>query len=313
MNDDTATRDEVAANRDHAALNLLRMRGELEQARQFGSAVLKKHPNDPALYELMGEIHLDLGEEDQALNWFDMALDLDPSLATVRAKVDEVRSRNATKDQNEAVERLGMPSKSRFPWLVLSLTSLAVLGLVLGAFAIGRNLGKEKDTIVAPPVALNSPKADVSPEPQIQEPKESPTEPSPSAATVALDQALMSRIGSASGSGVTFLSAVYDPRGPSCLVTVEAIEGEPNPATALRAALAVNQADPQFATIQVRVVDNGSVVYAATVVKDTLSTVASAIAGGDTLEKQAEVALGNVWPTNGTPPATSEDGSQAGL
>ncbi|MGE0001354.1 MAG: type IV pilus biogenesis/stability protein PilW [Fimbriimonadaceae bacterium] len=298
MNEEITPRDEVAANRDHAALNLLRMRGELEQARQFGTAVLKKHPNDPALYELMGEIHMDLREEDQALNWFEMALDLDPSLATVRDKVEGIKSRLAEKDHSETVERLGLPTKSPFPWLVLGVTSIAAVALVFGAFHVGKNAGKETQPVVSPPVALSSPKEEERPETSGQDIPQQPEESIPSPAGIALDQALLSRLTSSGNTDVRFVDALHDPRGPSCHVTVGAIQGQGHPATALKAALAVNQARPDFTMIHVRVSDGGSIVYAATVRQDTLSTVASALAGGDSIEKQAEVALADPWPSD---------------
>lgn len=304
MNEDD-TRDESAAERDHAALNLLRLRGELEQARQFGTAVLKKHPNDPVLYELMGEIHLDLKEDDQALSWFEMALDLDPSRDVLKERTEEIRARVAEQDRSETVERLGLPQKSPFPWLLLAVTSIAAVALVFGAFTVGKNMGKDRGTVVSPPVLLNSNPVETSePAPPVAEPVQ---EPAPSS-DIAVDQALMTRLGSIKEEGVTFLSALHDPRGPSCHVTVAAQPNQSHSVTALRAALAVASADPQFTTVHVRVSEGGSIVYAATARKETLLTVASALAGGDTVEKQAEVALGDTWPVVRLPGAEPERG-----
>lgn len=292
-------RSETAAERDVAAVNLLRLRGELEQARQLGSAMLKKHPNDATLYELMGDIHNDLGERQQALQWWEMALDIDPSLARVRQLIGQAHSQIESHETAEAAHRLGIPQRSPVPWALVAATVAGVAAVGYAAYVAGvRARPDQPDEGVRKPVMLADDGA--KPSPPVSKPVQ---EPQPNPAVTEADVALLSALTNVADTGVTFVAASHDPRGPAATVTVSAGE-HTLPATALRAALAVIRADGRYAQVHVRVVRGRVAVFLADASSETLTSAAAAIAGGDSYEAQAEVALSRTWTQ--APAATPE-------
>lgn len=75
---------------DLAEVNLLRMRGRYDEALEKCTALLRQRPNDPLLHSLIGDIYRDQGNPGEAVQWYRMALDLDPNSDYVREKLDRV-------------------------------------------------------------------------------------------------------------------------------------------------------------------------------------------------------------------------------
>jgi hypothetical protein len=303
MKDDGA-RGETAAERDIAAVNLLRLRGDLEQARQLGSAMLKKHPNDATLYELMGAVHNDLGEREQALQWWEMALDIDPSLSRVRQQIESAQRLLESKETAETADRLGIPNRSPVPWALVAATVAGVAAVGYAAYVAGTQARPPKPEVgTQQPVFVADESAKPGP-PAVEEVRETPA---PTPAETEADVALLNSLTNLADTGVVFVAASHDPRGPSASVTVVAGE-QTLPATALRAALAVVRADGRYASVQVRIVRDRATVFLADASSGTLASAAAAIAGGDSYEAQAEVALSRTW-SPAQAPAPSQPGT----
>lgn len=72
-----------------AEVNLLRMRGRYDEAIEKCTTLLRQRPNDPLLHSLIGDVYHDQGNLDEAVQWYRMALDLDPTSDYVREKLEK--------------------------------------------------------------------------------------------------------------------------------------------------------------------------------------------------------------------------------
>ena len=73
-----------------ARANLLRLRGQWDEAVAVCTEALRKAPESPTAHSLLGDIYEAQGKLDDALQWFGMAVDLDPANKADRAKLDRV-------------------------------------------------------------------------------------------------------------------------------------------------------------------------------------------------------------------------------
>src|SRR2546421_12280626 len=88
-----AARDGAGDRRAEAALaeaNLLRMRQQWHEAESRCIEVMRLDPNDIHAHSLLGDIYRDQGKHEEAAQWYQMALDIDPSSATDKAKLAQV-------------------------------------------------------------------------------------------------------------------------------------------------------------------------------------------------------------------------------
>lgn len=85
-----------------ANANVLRMRRQWREAEARCVDVLRKNPNNIHAHSLLGDIYRDQGRLDDAAQWYQMALDLDPNSASDRSKladVERLRSEQASRKQ----------------------------------------------------------------------------------------------------------------------------------------------------------------------------------------------------------------------
>ncbi len=73
-----------------AEANLLRMRGQWQQAETCCIDVMRVNPNNVHAHSLLGDIFRDQGRYDESHQWYQMALDLNPSSSADRAKLVHV-------------------------------------------------------------------------------------------------------------------------------------------------------------------------------------------------------------------------------
>ncbi len=73
-----------------AEANLLRMRGQWQDAETRCIETLRLDPNNVHAHSLLGDIYRDQGRYDDAAQWYQMALDLNPASAADRAKLTYV-------------------------------------------------------------------------------------------------------------------------------------------------------------------------------------------------------------------------------
>jgi hypothetical protein len=156
---------EVAA-RVHRMLteaNLHRIRGEYAEAIDKCTEALKLHPDSPEVHSLLGDIYEAQGGLDDAVRWYQMALDLRPGFAVDAAKLERTKSSlEKVKDRSEETTTgnwsqafLGRSKLDTVLRYIVVFCSVAVLVLlVVGLLAwIVRERGQPAATQVESPAS----------------------------------------------------------------------------------------------------------------------------------------------------------------
>jgi tetratricopeptide (TPR) repeat protein len=124
---------------DIARANLLRIKGRYEEAVEVCLSILKRYPSNETAHALLGDIYADQGKLDDAIQWYELLVDLSPHNALYRAKLDNLRSLQAAQQSPPATTTLPppAPAPSTRTW-VYGLFGLIALILMLSAFMAGR-------------------------------------------------------------------------------------------------------------------------------------------------------------------------------
>ncbi len=87
----TTTREaeEEAAKPLLARANLFRMRGQWDEAVAVCTEALRRAPHSPTAHSLLGDVYEAQNKTDEAVQWYGMACDLDPTNQSDRAKLDK--------------------------------------------------------------------------------------------------------------------------------------------------------------------------------------------------------------------------------
>lgn len=85
-----------------ARANLLRMRGQWEEAANHCIEVLRLEPGNPTAHSLLGDIYQDQGQPEEARHWYHLALELNPHSTADRAKL--ARSEEALEARTQKAE-----------------------------------------------------------------------------------------------------------------------------------------------------------------------------------------------------------------
>ena len=91
-----------------ARANLLRMRGQWDEAVAACTEALRKMPESPTACSLLGDIYESQNKLDDALQWYGMAVEFDPSNNADRAKLDrvvEIQRRALLQEERDAQQR----------------------------------------------------------------------------------------------------------------------------------------------------------------------------------------------------------------
>jgi tetratricopeptide (TPR) repeat protein len=124
---------------DIARANLLRIKGRYEEAVEVCLSILKRYPSNETAHALLGDIYADQGKLDDAIQWYELLVDLSPHNALYRAKLDNLRSLQAAQQSPPATTTPPppAPAPSTRTW-VYGLFGLIALILMLSAFMAGR-------------------------------------------------------------------------------------------------------------------------------------------------------------------------------
>ena len=319
----TSPHEEAALSRDVYALlaqaNLLRVRGQWEEAAESCMAALRLAPDSSSANSLLGDIYENQGRYDDAAQWYRMALDANPDGPADLVKLERLRRRE---DTRPAPSRLavsaGIPSSLntlpavrgkvprflRDPELALrwgAIAAAVALVLVVSlAFRAARHAGSlsafgfGSDVMVKPVVV--PPRAGTLPADPDAAPAHDPSEQSLLAALQASQD--LSRL------GIAVYDVQADPRAGRMTVTYGL---PPSPglsqAEVARDALQVLKAagpEPTVTTYTARclLVPSGgqsSAMLAFVGDVSSASVQASASAGAALTDTQAEAAFSNLW------------------
>jgi len=131
--------------------NVLRLRHQLELAEAQCGEVLQRDPNNAAAHSVLGDIARDRNQLRDAMQWYKMALDLNPGNAADRAKleavIDRVYSRRKVIDRirKGVKEKLGSTAAEiraeRLP-SALSVTLAVMAGIIIAVTLLVLVLGR---------------------------------------------------------------------------------------------------------------------------------------------------------------------------
>lgn len=124
-----------------ARANLLRMQGEYDQAVEICLNILRRFPSNETAHALLGDIYTDQGKLDDAIQWYELLVELAPNNAVYSAKLMNLRSlRTAQIALPPPVELPDTPPATRAPapkvW-VYGLFGLLALILGVSGFVAG--------------------------------------------------------------------------------------------------------------------------------------------------------------------------------
>jgi len=279
-----------------AKANLLRMRGEIGEARNECLAILKRQPGNFTAHVLLGDLAAESGSFDQAIQWYELALDLLPGNPQVTSKLEQVRQRIEHKQAAEAVAQLGIPTtkpKMR-AFLLISAAFVAVVGI--GGFLAGRALQRApKVTTVSEPIVAKPIAAAIStpaPTPKIEpdKPAPAPVVSAPVIPKPAGDQAVLDLAKQKCKEGARVLDAQQDVRTKNVMLTARATTAEPLADIAAILAQSALAEIPDCPRVTVRLVEQSKILFVADMMHDDVAAAAPA-----DLEKPSSL-LRNVWP-----------------
>lgn len=299
-----------AVYKDLAQANLLRMRGQHKQAGEACLAILKRYPNNSTAHALLGDIYAETNDLDQAIQWYELALDLHDDEA-VRAKLRKVQEQKEAAEHKASVADLGLPEKQPKTGLYAGLMILAIVVIGGAAFFAGRQMSggttAEKPTLSGGSISLSPDNGN--------EPAQPEGDGSAAGTLLAPQDREMTdalRAASALGQNILYVFAV--PRGPAANITAHHASGFSLQQTAAQAAIDGLNAFPNCVYVTVRVVSNNQVSYVADVTRATLLQLQLPAAGETVTDELAAQMLQNVWPPETTPPAVpNETGTTGGV
>ena len=150
---------------DLARANLFRMRGEHKEAEQQCLAVLRRYPHHFETHVLLGDIFAEQQAYEQAAQWLELAIDLDPGSFIARQKLQVARDRVREIETKTSVDQLGLPPNNgarTIAYAVFAVALISICGFI--AFSLGQKnprlagdtvrspISATQDTLASPPI-----------------------------------------------------------------------------------------------------------------------------------------------------------------
>lgn len=202
-------------------------------------AILRRFPNNATAHSLLGDIFADLRKTDDAVHWYEMALELNPSSVADRKKLEQQKSIKAEEERRKAKEasaQVGPPLSRLTPgpqaWTRIIL-GLVALMIAVAVFAAGYQMAAARRRQAAggqaPSITYPSPNASTGvpgmdarqtpPTPGQPDRRVEPTQPAEQQPARAFamshdEQTLLNRL----SQSVPVLSVMLDPRNAATAV-----------------------------------------------------------------------------------------------
>ncbi len=197
-----------------AKANLLRMRKEFKPAEDICLAILRRFPNNASANTLLGDLAAEKGELEQAVEWYELSLDIVPDSAEVKLKLETLRQELALRQTQATVATLGIPTKKAPVGLYVMIVTLVAAFAIAGVVLANRNQTTGKDPNKT--LVVNEPGPARTPS------KTDPIEEEPKPVKYSEDEALSKAVAEATGIGNRVLMAsVAEPGGSVRLVLHE--------------------------------------------------------------------------------------------
>ncbi len=267
-----------------ARANVLRLRGEYKQAEQICLNILRRYPNNVTAHTLMGDVYSDLGDLENAAQWYELALDLDPSSETDKQKLEAVREQIRARDAGQATNELAVPDHTKSTPALLGLALAIFAVIAIGAFMLGR--GTQVAPVVRRPISAPLESAPV-------------TDPASSAHGLGVpglnpaleDRTTMQTIAQHSPLGARLVSAITDPRTKNLTLTIAVTGSDDDRRIAAELAKTAVDQLTDASVVTVRVVRSDHLDYVADVQREKVLQV-------ETPQWQASAASPDAWITS---------------
>lgn len=263
LREDGVDRVNSSVEPELAKANLSRLRGDFSSARGQLLAILRRFPNHAGAHELLGDVYEEEDDLEQAAQWYELALDLDPDAPGLASKHADVIFRLAKMEQDQVHDRIGLATPDR-PWLPLAITGIICVVALLGLWAFIKRDTKAK-AITTSFVAtsevkpVEGPSASPSPSPSITP---TPTMSVTNTGMTTSDLSAKERLNRTAG-GEHVIALQSDPRGSQWILTLK-VEGTEDPkAVAAESAKAVFTLFPNCTSVVIRIVTGGELTYLA--------------------------------------------------
>ncbi len=292
--------DDADIDRQLAQVNLLRIRGQFEEARLRCLKLLNDFPQSAAAHTLMGDICVDKDDLAQAAEWYDMALGIIPESVADQRKLESVRKRLKDSETADTAAMLGLPTtRPKVGMFAAAFLGLFVL-VAIGSYLAGRQMQAASDAkgrqVVDAPIHIPGTEPTVVNRGTEEgaariESVETPRNPTPS--RVDVDRQLLGSLVPGAPEGVQLLEAMLDPRTNLVLVTAECPpDANPREAAAHVGAHALAKVE-NCPLASIRILQNGTVTLIADVRRE-------AVVQSETAEGQVwvDAVLSNVWPAS---------------
>ncbi len=149
-----------------ARANLLRMQGKYEEAIDVCLGILRRFHSNETAHALMGDIYADQGKLEEAINWYELLVELAPNNAVYSAKLMNLRALHASKiAPHPPIEVSEKPAKapSAKVW-TYALSALLILILVISAFVAGQRMNSARpETSATDKIVASTPNGESSP------------------------------------------------------------------------------------------------------------------------------------------------------
>lgn len=319
---ETSEGSDTEVYRELAATNLMRMRGDYKGAIQICLGILKKFPNNATAHTLLGDVHAEMGELQQAAEWYEMALDLNPKSEADKKKLADIKRRIHEREQAMTAEQIGLNTAAKpKTGLYIGVMAGVILLVGAGAFALGAAM-RGGGQAAKPPITGQIKVSDQEPaqggtagqpstaggagqqgsttpaedEGSGAEGSSAPSTPAPPIASAGPDKALIEFLRTRGANSSSVVNVTEDPRSSHFIVTVEGVAGKEDKALAALVAADVFQQMSSASKATIRVVQRDQTTLVADVEKQAFDAAMQALQSGQTAADAADTILANVWP-----------------
>lgn len=272
--------------------NLHRTRGEHAEAIEACLSILRRFPSNFSAHILLGELHTEMGDFDQAIQWFEMAKDLHPNDKTVDAKIEELRQREREAEQLLTGEPA--PSAIKANHLPAYIAAVVALVIVVGAIAYISGRATERSStiqaeVVDEPITIDSNDLIANNSSTVPTQDDQETEPEPQQNDPTAVEPSDPPVGTPA-TELDIIEILRDPRGPSIIARVRIPQNVQEYSYAQLAARKLLELHQNVLFVNIRLENSGTVLF-----------VADAYRSDFAADEEGGGVLRNVWP----PPTTT--------
>lgn len=146
-----------------ARANLLRMQGNYEAAIDICRQIIGRFPSNETVHALLGDIYADQGKLDDAIQWYELLVELAPNNVHYSARLHNLRALQAAKNASTPVHPAADAPSPKPKKLAYALYALLALILIAASFVAGARMNAAREAAAEP---VRPAQASLSPAPE---------------------------------------------------------------------------------------------------------------------------------------------------